>query len=745
MRKLLIIFVLIGACIAAKGQSIQFNKVTLLDTVSVSKTMQNLAKDYLQLHDNLQQRIEPDDLYFIQIIAGNYVGAIETIQSTRGKITSINQHPDKLAYELFAQGTLQQQKQQIDFKTSYRSVLKGYLKKCTDTQLSSVNIPLTTYDGVVQFTNEFKEYYEKISDSGLSYKESLTLLRLYFNYKVFSSTEPIIFTEIKKEQERRYLIEQHVIISPIDSAEISVTTVRKRGTEPLPAILTFTIYADSTVYQSLVPASKGYVGVLATSRGKRWSSDSIVPYKYEHKDAYAVIDWISKQPWSNGKVGMFGGSYNGFTQWASMKDSVHPALKTIVPCVSAAPGIDVPMENNVFHNFTYKWISYVTQNRYLYNTDYQRWNKLQDTWFKSGEPYAKMDSIDGVANPLFHEWISHPDYDAYWQSMIPYKDEFAHIDIPILSITGYYDDGQPGAMYYYNQHVKYNTDAEHYLVIGPYDHWGAQGTPPANLRGYQLDEVAQIPIRDELVFDWFDHILKGKAKPELLKNKVNFQVMGTNTWQHSASVDNMYTENNTFYLSSQQSDENYTLSVTKPKKEYTKLQVDLVDRTRMNNADYYPWPLVKDSIDYDDRLVFISKPFDEEKIISGSFTGELQVICNKKDFDFSVIVYELTPEGKYFHLSYYIGRASYTKDNENRQLLVANKETTLTFSNTRIISKKLAKGSRLVIVVNGNKNPYSQINYGTGKDVSVESIEDVNEKLRIQLSSRSKINIPILE
>lgn len=67
--------------------------------------------------------------------------------------------------------------------------------------------------------------------------------------------------------------------------------------------------------------------------------------------------------------------------------------------------------------------------------------------------------------------------------MIPYKEDFAHIDIPILSTTGYYDDGQRGAMYYYPEHLKYKPDAEHYLLIGPYDHWGAQSASSTNLRG----------------------------------------------------------------------------------------------------------------------------------------------------------------------------------------------------------------------------------------------------------------------
>ncbi|MCB0474788.1 MAG: peptidase S15, partial [Flavobacteriaceae bacterium] len=85
----------------------------------------------------------------------------------------------------------------------------------------------------------------------------------------------------------------------------------------------------------------------------------------------------------------------------------------------------------------------------------------------------------------------------------------------------------------------------------------------------------------------------------------------------------------------------------------------------------------------------------------------------------------------------------YAKSREVRELLRPGKETTIAFDNTRIISKKLAKGSRLVVIVNGNKNPYAQVNYGTGRDVSTESVEDAKEPLLLKLSTRSKINIPI--
>ncbi|HYX09199.1 MAG TPA: DUF6624 domain-containing protein, partial [Bacteroidales bacterium] len=99
--------------------------------------------------------------------------------------------------------------------------------------------------------------------------------------------------------------------------------------------------------------------------------------------------------------------------------------------------------------------------------------------------------------------------------------------------------------------------------------------------------------------------------------------------------------------------------------------------------------------------------------------------------------------GTYFHLSYYIGRASYSKSKEKRELLTPGKETTISFDNTRIISKEISKGSRLVVVINGNKNPYAQINYGTGRDVSSEAIKDTTIQLELKFNSASKIVIPI--
>lgn len=748
MNKLLTILFLVFINLHAIGQGLKFEKVALSDTASLAMGMQNLAKNYLLQYKTKELKIEANDRYMLEILAGDYRASIQTIESLRESSALNNGHPRYIPYELFAKANIKQFESGLEFDNAYQSLFKLYLANCNDEQAYSANIVFTTYDAVEQFTNSFKAQYNNITEGAIDYTQALALLKSYFLYHVFTITEPIVFKEIKLDENKRYLINEAVIVSPRDGAELSVITVRKRGLERMPAVLIFTIYADtSNEKQAVLAAAKGYVRVIATSRGKRLSNDPIEPYKHEYKDVYIVIDWISKQEWNNGKVGMYGGSYNGFTQWASMKEKVHPALKTIVPSVSAAPGIDVPMENNIFFNFPYKWIPYVTNNQFLdhaANYDRNRWNKLERTWFTSGTAYHKMDSIDGTPSPVFQEWISHPSYDKYWQSMIPYKNEFSHINIPVFSTTGYYDDGQRGAMYYYLEHLKYNPKAEHYLLIGPYDHWGAQSRSGANLRGYEIDSVATINIREGLVFEWFDYIIKGKEKPAILQDKVNFQVMGTNQWMSKPSIAEMSNDSMVFYLAKNKTDFSHRLTTKTPKKENPlTLYIDFSDRSQMNNADYYPWPIIKDSINLNDGIVFMSEPFEKETIINGSFSGKLKVSSNKKDFDFSVNLYELTPEGKYFYLSFYIGRASYAESREDRKLLMPNQPFTINFDNTRIVSKQLSKGSKLVAVLNGNKNPYGQINYGTGQDVSSESIDHAAIPLELKIHTNSSLIIPV--
>jgi len=735
MKKSVLILFLIGNSLTSSSQEISFKKIALSDSVAIAQQMKQIA-EFCDT-ENLSEL----DVFKFQSIRGNYKEALITIKNRIQEIPA-DQRQYLDVYRHYVEAKFSQNFEEA-FKKSYRK----YVKNSDDIQVINLDKALIIRDPTDYYVSNFKNTYNNIKSEKISQEIAIDLVKKYFLSTVFSSTRTIYFEVIKQDHKRRYAVNDSIVIPMKDGAEVSMVVVKRKGksSSKKSAILVSSIYAGTNEVSAMLSASKGYVGVIANTRGKRLSKSEIKPLEYEHTDVYEVIDWISKQSWSNQKVAMFGGSYNGFTQWASMKHKVHPALKTIVPMVAIAPGIDYPMENNVLHNYSYSWNFYVTNNKFLdfeASNDFNRWNSLKNTWYKTGVPFNKLDSLDGQVNKLWNTYMQHPSYDEYWKNMIPYKDEFAKIDIPILTITGYYDDSQRGAMYYFNEHHKYVKNPNHYLLVGPYDHWTAQTKPEESLRNHKLDKVALLNIEEDLIYQWFDYILRGKEKPSILKDKVNFQVMGTNTWMHKPSLNAMTNDTLQFHLSSEKGNDFYAL---KPKSNSSEISMslDFKDRKTMNNTDYYPWPLERNQINVNDGLIFESETLKEDVIINGSFLGNLEFSINKKDVDYSVILYQLTPEGNYFHLSYYIGRASYAKDREQRNLLIPNQKTQVSFNNSKIISKKLEKGSRIVVVVNINKNNNAQINYGSGKDINTESIKDAKIPLNITFTGNSSISLPI--
>jgi predicted acyl esterase len=219
--------------------------------------------------------------------------------------------------------------------------------------------------------------------------------------------------------------------------------------------------------------------------------------------------------------------------------------------------------------------------------------------------------------------------------------------------------------------------------------------------------------------------------------------MEANEWRSAPSFDKMSNGFLKLYLTNNKAGKFYALNASKPSKNgYLSQEVDFADRQTQNN-EYYPDPIIKKEIDTTNGYIFISDPFKESILVNGSFVGEIKASINKKDMDIGVTLYELTPNGEYFHLSYFLGRASYAKDSTTRNLLEPNKIESIPFSNTHLVSKQLSKGSRLVVVLNVNKNPFSELNYGTGKTVIDETIQDAKEPLRVKWYNDSFVVIPI--
>ena len=733
----------------ALAQDLALPQAAAKDEAALARAMPELAKQAIAVYQEPDRNRYLSMLFRLQVVAGQHADAVATLRSLMElrRATDPDSALPLLPFEILAKARVKQAATGLSLDEAYRQEFRDVLGRMDDRTSSEA---LYWFAGdLKRARDDLRAAVEKQAGKDtIALADALALIRLYFFYEDYRARLSLSNVLIAEDDARRYLVDKEILVTTPDGARIAAMLVRPRSAKaPLPTLFFFTIYADDeqNYAEARKMAARGYAGVVGYTRGKGRSPDTPVPYEHDGEDARAVIDWIVKQPWSDGRVGMYGGSYSGFTQWAAMKRP-HPALKTIVPYVANNPGDGLPMENNVFLFVNYAWAFYTTNNKTLDNETYfdrERWNALNEKWYASGRPYRQIDAVDGTPNRWLQRWLQHPSYDAYWQAMVPYKEEFAKIDIPVLTITGYYDDGQQSALHYLKEHYKYNKNANHYLLIGPYDHFGAQrARKDAVLRGYTIDPVAQIST-PEVTFQWMDHVLRGGKKPELLKDRINYQVMGANVWKHAPSVERMSNDMLTLYLTDVKAGDYYRLSREKPSKPGALDQVvDFADRKTSNN-DYYPLPIVGKKPDLSNGFAFISEPFDEPVEVSGTFLGEIRATINKKDMDIGVILYEVLPDGELFHLSYFVGRASYASDMAVRRLLTPGKVESIPFHKTRMVSRRLGKGSRLLVMLNVNKNAFAQINYGTGKDVSDEDIDDAKVPLQIKWHNDSYVKIPI--
>ncbi len=548
---------------------------------------------------------------------------------------------------------------------------------------------------------------------------------------------PVLAASQVSAGEGQYWVQDPVMIKTHDGAAISAIVAGKKGiSQPLPAVLFFTTYNKGKSDEDFATeaADHGYVGIVAYSRGIRSDAAQYVPYEHDGDDADDVVNWISRQPWCDGKVGMFGGSYTGFVQWSAAR---HPpaALKTIVPQVAVMPGFDFPMENNVHLSFALGWLDSIMGYP-------QPSADLMPNWFLKGAAFADLDRMAGHPNATFQTWLRHPAYDDYWRSLVPSAQEYAKLQLPILVTDGYYDGAQIAGTQYVRNYLRYNEHPDLYMVIGPYDHLGAQGShPKKNLAGYEIDTAADTSMR-ELVYQWFDYVLKGRSKPALLKDKINYEVMGADQWRHAPSLDRMYDHLQTFYLSNRKDGPNHLLKSSPPAESGELPQsVDFKDRKTQNN--YFTPTFVLDQLDSSNGLVFATAPFDRAVDISGSFAGRLAIAMNKRDMDVSIAFYEQMPDGKYLYLTRYLGRASYAQNRSQRHLFVPGAKTFIPLNHTSLISRRFVKGSRLVIILNVNKHPFDEINYGAEDEVSTQTIKDAGAPLEIKWFNDSYITVPM--
>jgi len=744
---------------AAVAQDLNFPGSAVTDPAALSAAMPEFARQVMAAYKESDREKYLDNLFRLQIVAGQDEEALRTIASLREVLRTAS--PPRAAwvnaqYEIFVRARMQQKASaggKLSFDEAYFLSFRDAFMRMDDRTSALVIRALSVIDPADTQQDLQSDLQKQKGKNTIALADALNLLHDYQVAEAYK-TAALNKNLIAEDDARRYFMEKDIQVKTPDGATVCALFMRPRAPAGrLPALLNFTIYVDpnDNANNARQTASNGYAGVVGFTRGKACSPDKPIPYEHDGADAAALIDWIVRQPWSDGRVGMFGGSYEGFTQWATLKQ-MPKALKAVMMGAPAAPGLDVPMEGNVFWNFIYPWPFYTTNAKgpddSTYN-DNARWSKLNHNWYVSGRAYRDMDKIDGTPNPIFDQWISHPSYDAYWQSLIPYKEDFARINIPVLQTVGYYFGGPGACVYYFSQHYKYDAKAEHYLVIGPYHHIGAQfgvigllGNVFDSLAGLELDPVAKIDLVD-LRYEWFDYIFKGAAKPSLLQDKVNYEVVGANVWKHAPSLAAMANGTLKLHFSAAVSGGAYHLSPAKPAADVpVDLRVDFADRSDVDRHSV-GGGTVDTAVDTWNGIEFVSDPLPQAIEMSGLFAGHLEFLSNKKDFDFEIDLYEQTAAGKYNFLTSYWTRASYAADRTHRQLLTPGQRQQLSFEGNRLMSRQLQAGSRLVVVLSVIKDPGRQINYGTGNDVSDETIADAKEPLQIKWFGESYIVFPV--
>ncbi len=288
------------------------------------------------------------------------------------------------------------------------------------------------------------------------------------------------------------------------------------------AIASTVVYAHPTWY-----ASHGYIVVIQDVRGRGSSGGEFDLLRHEADDGYATVAWAAGLPQSSGAVGMYGFSYQGMTQLQAAATRP-PALKAIAP---AMVGYDLyadwAYENGALPlQIGLGWALQLAAETARRQDNQAAYQEL----FRAAHALPLEDAVPArpqvlktcAPDSFFHQWLDHPQPDAYWQSLTP---DLTGVDLPMLHIGGWYDPYLRGDLRRYHQMVA-QSNAPQALWIGPWGHlpWGRR------LGGVDFGPAADSPI-DRLQLRWFDRFLQDSPPESPPAAPIQLFVMGRNQWQ----------------------------------------------------------------------------------------------------------------------------------------------------------------------------------------------------------------------
>ena len=312
---------------------------------------------------------------------------------------------------------------------------------------------------------------------------------------------------------------------------------RPKSEGTFPVLLQRTPYDKrNSVGFAVKAAARGYVVILQDVRGRYSSAGEWYPFKNESNDGYDTVEWAAILPYSNGKIGMFGGSYVGATQMLTA--IAHPPhLAGICPVVTASNYHDGwTYQGGAFEQwFNESWTSGLAQDT-LNRSVEKNSNALHGIWKLPLTAYPLCDvpqvspdsDLTRSLAPYFLDWLAHPNYDEYWKRW-SIEEHFSDINVPILTIAAWYDIFLGGSLRNYVGVKLHGGSATARQGQGLLVTIGGHAGSGRKIGDVDFGPDAEFN-EDEVILNWYDHLFKNATNEFAAAKPVRIFVMGANQW-----------------------------------------------------------------------------------------------------------------------------------------------------------------------------------------------------------------------
>lgn len=521
-----------------------------------------------------------------------------------------------------------------------------------------------------------------------------------------------------------FLHEADLAVVARDGTRLSAHVFRPAYDVPLPVILSFTPYA----VQELLPrarffAAHGYVFVAVSARGRGDSEGAFDPFSArDGSDAADAIQWAAAQRWSNGRVGMWGGSYLGYSQWAAAGQRP-AALRTIVPAAAVFPGVDYPGWGRVNLTYQFQWLQALQGRSDWFDTafDDAAWAETTRLQRRTGRAFADLAAGAGTRSGLARKWLAASPQD--WRAATPSDAALGALDIPVLTITGQFDSDQRGAIAHHARWLAASGGAarQGFLLIGPWDHGGTR-TPSGTMAGQTVDPQSVIDM-NALHLAWYDWTLKDGPRPAFLANRLTYFMLGSGEWRSAASLEAL-AGGVTMHLAP--GERQAGRLQLKPQVADYRYRLDTRTAGLANPIGFEPLPGdVSDVTALDgDGLVFETAPLDRAMELVGMPRFAAWFAATRADGDIFASLIAVAPDGTSTRIGFDVVRLRHRSGAEREELMQPGRHVEVRFEQFGFVARRLEAGTRLQLALHSNPSAIFEVNYGGGGEVARETAAD---------------------